>query len=174
MLMNRTSDVLCKKETCIMQFISLNTNSYAFWVQNKLKAGFGWSTGLGVRRLVFPLQGAAGLLHGSGMSLTARAAAGFEHRWAEPCNAKITPCLVDKSWWFWQGRIPSLSASGSLLCQGSVSQAGVMEIALLMEPQTEDPQPKLPPSFGPAQPAPGGSKWQKLAINTSGGCNFLY
>lgn len=43
-----------------MQFISLNTNSYAFGY--KTKPGFGWSTGLAVR-LVFPLQGAADLLH---------------------------------------------------------------------------------------------------------------
>lgn len=62
MLMNKSSDVLqVLLETCIMQFISPNTNNHAFeYKTSEIKARL-WVLQMErwtwVRRLVFPLQG---------------------------------------------------------------------------------------------------------------------
>ena len=77
---------------------------------------------------------------------------------------------------FSRGR-SSLSAFVPHLCQWSVSLAGVMEIALLMKPQTEITEmwmhfPTYHPSFGTSTASSQGKQVAE-AGNVSDGCNFI-
>lgn len=101
MLMNRSSDVLqVLLETCIMQFISPNTNNCTFeYKTSEVKARL-WVQQMAcwtrVKRLVFPLQGChwppAWAAWAQARPLQHKAAMLFEHCCAEPCNAKTTWC----------------------------------------------------------------------------------
>lgn len=151
-----------------MQFISLNTNSYAFGY--KTKPGFGWSTGLAVR-LVFPLQGAADLLHELG-HVSYRAAAEFEHHCAEPCNAKMSPCSCRPVLMASAGADP-LSLSICLpplpgLCVSGRGDRNCTDDAASNRGSTAQPPTQLWASLA--------SSWGKQvaeAGNNSGGCNFI-
>lgn len=125
-----------------MQFIALNTNS--FWVQNKLKSGFGWSTGLGVRRLIFPLQGAPDLLHKlTGVSLPAQScsSAWVSLCWALQCQ-NDTMFLQTSPHGFGRGRSPHSQHLSPSSARGLCLRQGWWRLYCWWSP-IQDPQPSL-------------------------------